>query len=162
MLQAYIKGALGRARYEILEDDGSYYGEIPDFQGVFANAETLEKCREELEEVLEEWVLFRVSRNLPLPTVDGMELQVRKVGWVPAFGPINRRDLVSTFRKLGFDGPYSGGKHEFMVRNDVTVRIPNPHRGDISVALLARILRQAGISRDEWEQVWGFAPPLEE
>jgi predicted RNase H-like HicB family nuclease len=80
MLQAYIKGALGRARYEILEDDGSYYGEIPDFQGVFANAETLEKCREELEEVLEEWVLFRVSRNLPLPTVDGMELQVRKVG----------------------------------------------------------------------------------
>jgi predicted RNA binding protein YcfA (HicA-like mRNA interferase family) len=72
---------------------------------------------------------------------------------VPAFGPINRRDLVSTFRKLGFDGPYSGGKHEFMVRNDVTVRIPNPHRGDISVALLARILRQAGISRDEWEQV---------
>jgi predicted RNase H-like HicB family nuclease len=80
MLQAYIKGALGRARYEILEDDGSYYGEIPGFQGVFANAETLEKCREELEEVLEEWVLFRVSRNLPLPTVDGIELQVRKVG----------------------------------------------------------------------------------
>jgi predicted RNase H-like HicB family nuclease len=80
MLQAYIRGALGRAHYEILEDDGSYYGEIPDFDGVFANAETLEKCREELEEVLEEWVLFRVSRNLPLPTVDGIELQVRKVG----------------------------------------------------------------------------------
>ena len=80
MLQAYIRGALGRARYEILEDDGSYYGEIPDFAGVYANAESLEKCREELEEVLEEWVLFRVSRNLSLPTVDGIELQVRKVG----------------------------------------------------------------------------------
>jgi hypothetical protein len=38
MLQAYIRGALGRAHYEILEDDGSYYGEIPDFEGVFANA----------------------------------------------------------------------------------------------------------------------------
>lgn len=80
MLQAYIRGALGRAHYEILEDDGSYYGEIPDFAGVYANAESLEKCREELGEVLEEWVLFRVSRNLPLPTVDGIELQVRKVG----------------------------------------------------------------------------------
>jgi predicted RNase H-like HicB family nuclease len=80
MLQAYIRGALGRARYEILEEDGSYYGEIPDFGGVFANATSLEKCREELEEVLEEWVLFRVSRNLDLPTVDGIQLQVRKVG----------------------------------------------------------------------------------
>jgi predicted RNase H-like HicB family nuclease len=80
MLQAYIRGALGRARYEILADDGSYYGEIPGFEGVFANAESLEKCREELEEVLEEWLLFRVSRNLPLPTVDGIELHVRKVG----------------------------------------------------------------------------------
>jgi len=80
MLQAYIRGALGRAHYEILEDDGSYYGEIAGFEGVYANAESLEKCREELEEVLEEWVLFRVSRNLPLPTVDGIELRVRKVG----------------------------------------------------------------------------------
>jgi predicted RNA binding protein YcfA (HicA-like mRNA interferase family) len=72
---------------------------------------------------------------------------------VPLFGPISRRNLISTFRKLGFDGPYSGGKHEFMIRDDVTVRIPNPHRGAIGVALLTRILRQAGISRDEWDQV---------
>jgi predicted RNA binding protein YcfA (HicA-like mRNA interferase family) len=72
---------------------------------------------------------------------------------VPSFGPTSRRTLISTFRKLGFDGPYSGGKHEFMIRDDVTVRIPNPHRGAIGVALLTRILRQAGISRDEWDQV---------
>lgn len=72
---------------------------------------------------------------------------------MPSFGSVSRRKLVGTFRKLGFDGPYSGGKHQFMVRDDVTVRIPNPHRGDIGVALLSRILRQAGISRDEWEQV---------
>jgi hypothetical protein len=71
---------------------------------------------------------------------------------VPSFGTVSRRALVSTFRELGFDGPYSGGKHEFMIRNAVTVRIPNPHRGDIGVALLTRILRQAGVSRDEWEQ----------
>jgi predicted RNA binding protein YcfA (HicA-like mRNA interferase family) len=71
---------------------------------------------------------------------------------VPSFGPISRRKLISTFRKLGFDGPYSGGRHQFMIRRDVTVRIPNPHGRDIGVALLTRILRQAGISREEWEQ----------
>ena len=80
MLRAYVNGALRRAHYEILEDDGSYYGEVPGFKGVYANAESLESCREELEEVLEEWILFRVSQNLTLPTVDGIELQIRKVG----------------------------------------------------------------------------------
>ena len=80
MLRAYVNGALRRAHYEILEDDGSYYGEVPGFKGVYANAESLESCREELEEVLEEWILFRVSKNLTLPTVDGIELQIRKVG----------------------------------------------------------------------------------
>lgn len=72
---------------------------------------------------------------------------------MPPFGPISRRDFVRAFQKLGFDGPFSGGKHEFMVRGDVTIRVPNPHRGDISVGLLARILRQAGVSRQEWEAV---------
>ncbi len=56
-----------RAKYEILPDDGSFYGEIPDFQGVYANARTQEPCREELQEVLEEWVFFRISKNLALP-----------------------------------------------------------------------------------------------
>ena len=50
-----------------LNHDGSFYGEIPDFQGVYANARTLESCREELQEVLEEWVFFRISNNLALP-----------------------------------------------------------------------------------------------
>ena len=79
MLLEYIGAAMRRAKYEILSDDGSYYGEIPDFQGVYANADTLEGCREELQEVLEEWILFRVSRNLPLPVVDSIELAVRTI-----------------------------------------------------------------------------------
>jgi predicted RNase H-like HicB family nuclease len=54
-------------------------GEIPGFEGVYANATTLESCREELEEVLEEWILFRVSRNLPLPMVEGVELTIKEV-----------------------------------------------------------------------------------
>jgi len=71
---------------------------------------------------------------------------------MPAFGPIKRRDLIKSFRDLGFEGPFSGGKHQFMVRGDVTVRVPNPHQGAISKGLLSRGLRQAGISKAEWEQ----------
>ncbi|MEX0892224.1 MAG: type II toxin-antitoxin system HicA family toxin [Gemmatimonadota bacterium] len=72
---------------------------------------------------------------------------------MPPFGPISRRDLVRALKDLGFDGPYSGGKHQFMVRGEITVRIPNPHRGDIGLELLSRLLRQARISREEWEGV---------
>lgn len=77
MLTRYIRSAMRRARYEILPDDGSYYGEIPGFQGVYANADALEDCRDELEEVLEEWLLLGVSRNLDLPVVDGIALRIR-------------------------------------------------------------------------------------
>ena len=70
---------MGRARYSLIEEDGSCYGEIPGFDGVWANAEHLETCREELEEVLEEWILFRVSKQLDLPTVDGIDLKIREV-----------------------------------------------------------------------------------
>lgn len=79
MLLEYVQAALGHAKYEILADDGSYYGEIPECNGVYANAATLEQCREQLREVLEEWVLFRVHKNLPLPVVDGIELTIQEV-----------------------------------------------------------------------------------
>jgi len=79
MLIAYIRAALHRAKYEILSDDSSFYGEIPGFQGVYANADTLEACRDELEDVLEGWILFRVSRNLDLPIVDNIDLSIKKV-----------------------------------------------------------------------------------
>lgn len=63
MLSSCINAALRHAHYEILPDNRSYYGDIPNFDGVYANAETLEACREELAEVLEEWVLLRVSKG---------------------------------------------------------------------------------------------------
>ncbi len=78
MLRNYIQSALRRAKYEILPDDGTYYGEIPGFEGVYANADQLEDCREELAEVLEEWILLRLSRNLSLPVIDGIELAVKE------------------------------------------------------------------------------------
>jgi len=79
MLSKYILSAMKKARYEILEDDDTFYGEIPGFEGVYANSSTLEKCREELEEVLEEWLFFRISRNLPTPEVDGIELKIKEI-----------------------------------------------------------------------------------
>jgi predicted RNA binding protein YcfA (HicA-like mRNA interferase family) len=72
---------------------------------------------------------------------------------MPHFGPVKRRELIYFLRQLGFDGPFSGRKHCFMSKGDITLRIPNPHQSDIGKELLARILRQAGISRDEWERL---------
>lgn len=79
MLNQYLQAAMRRAKYELLTDDGSFYGEIPDLQGVYANAATLEDCRDELAEVLDEWIFLRLSKNLSLPVVDGINLSVQKV-----------------------------------------------------------------------------------
>ena len=64
--------------------------------------------------------------------------------------PVTRREFVARLRRLGFRGPHAGAKHEFMVRGDLRLRIPNPHRGDIAVPLLAKILKQAEVSPEEW------------
>lgn len=71
---------------------------------------------------------------------------------MPPFGPIRRRELIAALRRLGFEGPFSGGKHQFMVRGDLVLTIPNPHAAEIGRDLLALILRQAGISRRRWEK----------
>ena len=64
--------------------------------------------------------------------------------------PVSWKELVKRLQRLGFEGPYQGGKHPFMIRGDLTLTIPNPHRGDISVDLLHRILKIANVTRDEW------------
>lgn len=79
MLIQYMQAAMRHAQYEILSDDGSFYGEIPPCRGVYANAASLEECREQLEEVLEEWILFRVHKNLDLPVIDGIELTIKEI-----------------------------------------------------------------------------------
>ena len=72
---------------------------------------------------------------------------------MPRFGPIKRRELIAYLRRLGFQGPYAGGKHEFMQKGSLSLTIPNPHKQDIGPKLLGMLLRQAGIERDEWEQL---------
>ena len=64
--------------------------------------------------------------------------------------PVSRRELVARLKALGFSGPYTGGRHQFMVGGSIRLVLPNPHRGEIGVDLLKRILRQAGIEEEEW------------
>ncbi|WP_050779977.1 type II toxin-antitoxin system HicA family toxin [Crocosphaera chwakensis] len=56
-------------------------------------------------------------------------------------------------KKAGFQGPYSGGKHQYMVKDNLKLTIPNPHQGDVSLGLLTRVLKRAKINKDDWEQL---------
>jgi len=78
MLTKYLEAAMRHAHYEILPDDGTYYGEIRKCRGVYANAPTLEECRNELEQVLEDWLLCRIYKNLSIPKIDGIRITVKK------------------------------------------------------------------------------------
>ncbi len=74
MLTAYITAAMGRARYKLI-DDGTYFGEIPGLQGVWANAKTLESCREELQEVLEDWLILKLRDGDDIPRMGRVQLR---------------------------------------------------------------------------------------
>jgi predicted RNA binding protein YcfA (HicA-like mRNA interferase family) len=66
---------------------------------------------------------------------------------------ISRAELIRKFRALGFKGPFAGKKHQFMIKGTQKIRIPNPHgSGDVHISLVKEILRQAGITNDEWEK----------
>jgi predicted RNase H-like HicB family nuclease len=74
MLTDYVQAAMRKARYKILSGGEGYFGEIPGFKGAWANAATLEDCRDELREVLEDWMLVRVRQGLILPIISGINL----------------------------------------------------------------------------------------
>lgn len=76
MLTDYIAAAMRRAEYKTLEDD-TYWGEIPPLQGVWANADSLKECEEELESVLEDWILIRLDFGDPMPEIDGVKLSTK-------------------------------------------------------------------------------------
>jgi len=61
--------------------------------------------------------------------------------------------LIKNFKKLGFEGPFSGGKHLFVKKHSLKVCIPNKHTGDISAGLVNEILKQAGIDKKEWDRL---------
>jgi predicted RNase H-like HicB family nuclease len=67
MICQYLEAALERARYEIIDDEEPYYGEVPELNGVWATGKSLEECRKNLAEVIEGWVLLRLSRGMAIP-----------------------------------------------------------------------------------------------
>ncbi len=67
--------------------------------------------------------------------------------------PISVKKLIKNLNSFGFFGPYSGGRHMFMIKGNLKLRVPNPHKGDISKSLLSEILRQAGILTSEWNRL---------
>lgn len=69
---------------------------------------------------------------------------------MPRLVPVSWREMVSRLREFGFEGPLVGGKHPYMLRGDLVLTLPNPHEKDVGVDLLRRILRNAGISPDDW------------
>jgi len=75
MLTEYLNEALSRAKYEMIEDEEPFYGEIPELQGVWATGKSLEECRRNLMEVLEDWLFFSIAKGLPIPPIGGIELK---------------------------------------------------------------------------------------
>lgn len=82
MLTEYIRAAMLQATYSVLEDDKSFFGRIPGLQGVWGNAMTVEACRDELQEVLEEWIVLGLRLGHTLPIVDDINL-------TPEFEPVS-------------------------------------------------------------------------
>lgn len=76
MILEYINKAIEKAQYKQLED-GTWFGEIPGFEGVWSNGKTVERCRAELIEVLEEWLLLKIKDNDPIPAIDGLEIKIK-------------------------------------------------------------------------------------
>ncbi len=74
MLTDYIRAAMYRAIYELLPDEEGFYGSIPGLDGVWANATTLEACREELQSTLEEWIILGLRLGHPIPVLDDIDL----------------------------------------------------------------------------------------
>lgn len=79
MLLEYIQAAMEKAEYEILPEDGTYYGRIPGFKGLWANAKTLAECQRDLQSALEDWVLVGIRFGDKLPVVNGLRLRLPKV-----------------------------------------------------------------------------------
>ena len=77
MLIDYIHAAIENAEYKKL-DDGSWFAEISGFEGVWANAKSVEECRKELIEVLEEWLILKIKDNDNVPVVKGIDINIKE------------------------------------------------------------------------------------
>jgi predicted RNA binding protein YcfA (HicA-like mRNA interferase family) len=72
---------------------------------------------------------------------------------MPPLKPLKRSELIHFLKECSFTGPYAGGKHQYMVKRSLSITLPNPHQSDIGREFLKRILKQAKISTEEWENL---------
>jgi len=79
MIAEYIQAAMKNAHYEMIEDEEPFYGEIPELKGVWASGQTLEECRDNLQDNLEGWLLIRNSQGLDIPEINGHRVTTPKV-----------------------------------------------------------------------------------
>jgi len=77
VISKYIAEALHRAQYRIV-DDGLFCATVPGLPGVIATGKTLEACRDQLVEVIEEWLLVRVAQGLKVPRIGTASVQVKR------------------------------------------------------------------------------------
>ena len=63
--------------------------------------------------------------------------------------PVKWKELVKKLQQFGFSGPF-GGRHPYMTKGNLVLTIPNPHKGDVGIQLLLRILKQARVSKEDW------------
>lgn len=75
MLTNYIQAAMHQAHYELIED-GTFFATIPGLEGLWANAPTLEECRDELQSSLEDWLLLGLKLGHEMPIVDEIDLNL--------------------------------------------------------------------------------------
>ena len=76
MISEYIETALQHAKYELINDEEPYYGEVPELSGVWATGRSLEECRQNLAEVIDGWILVRLVRGLPIPVIGGVQIHL--------------------------------------------------------------------------------------
>jgi predicted RNase H-like HicB family nuclease len=76
MLTQYIQQALERAHYELIEDEEPYYAEVGGLEGVWATGKTLEECRRNLADAIEDWLLFSIAKGLPIPSLGAVTLHL--------------------------------------------------------------------------------------
>lgn|SRR6266540_2441029 len=107
MIRQYLEAALRRARYDKLED-GTFYAEVPRLRGVIATGQTLEECRNQLAEVVEEWVLVRVARGLSLGMGRGVAARCWRMGNISTLEDSSRKCLPFSRRSPSGAGSLRG------------------------------------------------------
>jgi hypothetical protein len=137
ILSEYVDQAMAQAEYDKLED-GTFSGRIPACQGVVAFGATLRQCQDELRSTLEDWIFVGLKLGHALPVIAGIDLN--KEPTRESVDPCRRREFIRRLRRLGFDGPFAGTRHQFMLYQARRLAIPS--NAEYSVPQLRVMIRE--------------------